>query len=91
MNQAWKSINGLIVSSTSNLDQLKISFYTEIKKKKDLMICVTRHDFLYQKEWSIFIHPFQEKQMESLLTIADNLEPWLRRINMRHRIKTWKS
>ena len=34
MNQAWKSINGLIVSSTSNLDQLKISFYTEILKKK---------------------------------------------------------
>ena len=55
MNQAWKSINGFIVSSTSNFDQLKIPFYTEIKKnnknkkKNDLMICVTRHDF-YIKE-----------------------------------------
>ena len=28
--------------------------------------------------------------MESLLTIADNLEPWLRRINMRHRRKMKK-
>ena len=55
MNQAWKSINGFIVSSTSNFDQLKISFYTEIKKKQqqqqknDLMICVTRHDFYIKK------------------------------------------
>ena len=28
--------------------------------------------------------------MESLLTIANNLEPWLRRINMLHRRKTKK-
>ena len=35
------------------------------------IICI-----LYQKERSIFIHPFQLKQMESLLTIANNLEPW---------------
>ena len=35
MNQAWKSINGFIVSSTSNFDQLKISFYTEIKKNNN--------------------------------------------------------
>ena len=28
--------------------------------------------------------------MESLLTIADNLEPCLRRINMQHRKKTKK-
>ena len=52
MNQAWKSMNGFIVSSTSNFDQLKIWFYTEIKKKKkktDLMICVTRHDFYIKK------------------------------------------
>ena len=34
MNQAWKSMNGFIVSSTSNFDQLKIWFYTEIKKKR---------------------------------------------------------
>ena len=36
------------------------------------------------------IHPFQQKQMESLVTIADNLELWLRRINMRHRRKAKK-
>ena len=36
------------------------------------------------------IYPFQLKEMKSLLTIADNLEPWLRRINMRHRRKTKK-
>ena len=34
MDQAWKSINGFIVSFTSSFDQLKIYFYTEIKKKK---------------------------------------------------------
>ena len=28
--------------------------------------------------------------MESLVTIADNLELWLRRINMRHRRETKK-
>ena len=28
--------------------------------------------------------------MASLLTITDNLEPWLRRINLRHRRKTKK-
>ena len=56
MNQAWKSISGFIVSSTSNFDQLKISFYTEIKKNNklkkknhDLMIYVTRHDFYIKK------------------------------------------
>ena len=35
MDQAWKSINGFIVSFTSSFDQLKIYFYTEIKKKKE--------------------------------------------------------
>ena len=52
MDQAWKSINGFIASSTSNFDQLKILFHTEIKektKKNDLMICVTRHDFYIKK------------------------------------------
>ena len=34
MDQAWKSITGFIVSFTSTFDQLKISFCTEIKKKK---------------------------------------------------------
>ena len=33
MAQAWKSINGFIVSLTSSFDQLKLWFYTEIKKK----------------------------------------------------------
>ena len=32
MEQAWKCINGFIVSFTSSFDQLKIEFYTEIKK-----------------------------------------------------------
>ena len=30
MDQAWKSINGFIVSFTSSFDQLNIKFYTEI-------------------------------------------------------------
>ena len=34
MGQAWKSINGFIVSFTSSFDQLKLWFYTEIKAKK---------------------------------------------------------
>ena len=34
MDQAWKSINGFIVSFASSFDQLKILFYTEIKKRK---------------------------------------------------------
>ena len=33
MDQAWKSINGFVVSFTSSFDQLKIKFYTEIKNK----------------------------------------------------------
>ena len=33
MNQAWKSINGFVVIFTSSFDQVKIQFYTEIKKK----------------------------------------------------------
>ena len=33
MDQAWKSINGFIMRFTSSFDQLKIKFYTEIKKK----------------------------------------------------------
>ena len=40
---------------------------------------------------AIDFHPsISLKQMESLLTIADNLEPFLRRINTRHRRKTKK-
>ena len=40
---------------------------------------------------AINFHPsISLKQMESLVTIADNLEPSLRRINMRHRRKTKK-
>ena len=35
MAQAWKSINGFIVSLTSSFDQLKLWFYTEIKKKPE--------------------------------------------------------
>ena len=34
MDQAWKSINGFILSFSSSFDQLKTYFYTEIKKKK---------------------------------------------------------
>ena len=34
MDQAWKSINGFILSFSSSFDQLKTWFYTEIKKKK---------------------------------------------------------
>ena len=34
MDQAWRSINGFIVSFTSSFGQWKILFYTEIKKKK---------------------------------------------------------
>ena len=30
MDQAWKNINGYIVSFTSSFDQLKIQFYTEM-------------------------------------------------------------
>ena len=30
----WKSVNWFIVSFESSFDQLKIYFYTEIKKKK---------------------------------------------------------
>ena len=33
MDQAWKSINGFIVSFTSGFDQWNIWFYTEIKKR----------------------------------------------------------
>ena len=32
MAQAWKSINGFIVSFTSGFDQLNIWFYTETEK-----------------------------------------------------------
>ena len=35
MEQAWKSINGFIVSLTSSFDQLKLWFYTEIKKNPE--------------------------------------------------------
>ena len=34
MDQAWKSINGFIVSFMSSFDQWKILFYTEITKKR---------------------------------------------------------
>ena len=47
------------------------------------MICISKR--------AINFHPFiQWKQVESLVTVADNLEPWLRRINIRHRRKTKK-
>ena len=54
------------------------------------MICMSLDMtwFVYKKERPI--HPFQQKQMESFLTKADNLELWLRRINMRHRRETKK-
>ena len=35
MDQAWKSINGFAASFTSSFDQLKIKFYTAIKKKQN--------------------------------------------------------
>ena len=48
------------------------------------MICMS----LYMScisEREINFHPTVSiKAMKSLITIADNLEPWLRRINMRH-------
>ena len=34
MDQAWKNINGFILSFTSSFDQLKISLDAKIKKKK---------------------------------------------------------
>ena len=54
------------------------------------MICMSLDMSCISKRVSIFIHPFQQKQIESLLTIADNLEPSLRRINIRHRRKKKK-
>ena len=38
MDQAWRSINGFIVSFTSSFGQWKILFYTEIKKKKKVIL-----------------------------------------------------
>ena len=35
LSQAWKSINGFVVTFKSSFDQLKIKFYKEIKKKKN--------------------------------------------------------
>ena len=43
MDQAWKGINGFIVGFTSSFDQLKISFYTEIKKKNKKSSLKTVH------------------------------------------------
>ena len=63
MNQAWKSISGFIVSSTSNFDQLKISFYTEIKKnnklkkKKTMIWWFVSLDMIFISKRVINFHP----------------------------------
>ena len=41
MDQAWKSINGFIVSFTSGFDQLKIYFYTETENKHPWKLSIT--------------------------------------------------
>ena len=53
-------------------------------------VCMSLDKICISKR-AIDFHPsISLKQIESLLTIADNLEPLLRRINTRHRRKTEK-
>ena len=48
MDQAWKSVNGFIVSFTSGFDQLKIYFYTETENKHPWKLSITiEKDYIY--------------------------------------------
>ena len=53
-------------------------------------VCMSLDKICISKRATDFHPSISLKQMESLLTIADNLEPLLRRINMWHRRKTKK-